>query len=156
MHRDEYSIGDTFYVTVRCVKECLFDIKMNYAREYRLNEAKRQIYRWGGHETNILRYQVPEKLGPLLETQKFEIFIEPEVDYKNIEVHISHDPTFRVLEDKPDLHVTENGISVLMTSKEKLWCTKCNFYLVVNMVHDRRLYATATASSLGQLGKGLI
>ena len=128
---------------------------MNYAREYRLNDGKRQIYRWGGHETNIFKYPVPPKLGTLLETEKFEILIEPEVDYKNIEVHISRDPSFRVIEDKPDVHITDKGLSVQMTSKEKLWCTKCYFYLIVNMVHDRRLYATATASSLGQLGKGM-
>ena len=81
--------------------------------------------------------------------------MEPEVDYKNIEVHISRDPTFKVIEDKPDVHVTDKGLSVQMTYKEKLWCTKCYFYLIVNMVHDRRLYAKATASSLGQLGKGM-
>mmetsp|Transcript_8141 Transcript_8141/g.9780 ORF Transcript_8141/g.9780 Transcript_8141/m.9780 type:complete len:119 (-) Transcript_8141:4534-4890(-) len=41
VHGSFYEIGDTFYVTVRCTNECKFDIKVNYAREYKLNEGKR-------------------------------------------------------------------------------------------------------------------
>lgn len=156
IHSSQYKIGDTFFVTVNCAKECQFDIKMNYAREYKLNSGKRQIYRWGGHETNILKYPVPPKLGANLETEKFEIHLEPEVDYKNIQVHISHDRLLQAVEDKPEVHLTDKGLSVQMNSKEKMWCTKCYFYLIVTMEEDRRLYATAEASSLGQLGKGIV
>ena len=64
-------------------------------------------------------------------------------------MHVTHDPSFRAIEDKPEVHVTEKGLSVQMTSKERMWCTKCYFYLVVTMEHDRRLYVKAEASSLG-------
>ena len=99
---------------------------------------------------------MPPKLGANLDTEKFEIHLEPEVDYKNIQVHISHDRLLQAIEDKPEVHLTDKGLSVQMTSKEKMWCTKCYFYLIVTMEEDRRLYATAEASSLGQLGKGIV
>lgn len=41
IHKKHYAIGDVFFVTVKCANECKFDLKMNYAREYRLNEGKR-------------------------------------------------------------------------------------------------------------------
>jgi len=82
--------------------------------------------------------------------------LEPEIDYKFIEVHLSFDPDLRVLEDKPEVHLTDSGLSVQMTSKDKKWCSDCNVYVIVNMLEDKRLYATATASTLGQVGKGLV
>jgi len=63
VHRDDYKTGDVFFVTVACVNECSYDLKMNFAREYTLYDSKRQIYRWGGHETNLFRFNVPAKIG---------------------------------------------------------------------------------------------
>lgn len=104
------------------------------------------VFRWGGHVTNILRYQVPD--DGLVD--KFEIKIEPEVDYKFIEVYVSHDPKFNVIEDKPASHITDDGLSVLMTDKDTRWCINCYVYVIVNMIEDRRIYVTAESLTTGR------
>lgn len=43
-----------------------------------------------------------------------------------------------------------------MTKKEKLWCSDCYVYIIVNMIEDKRLYATGKSSMLGQAGEGLV
>jgi len=156
VHRQDFKVGDVFYVTVRCVNECQYDLKMNYAQEFGLFDSKRQIFKFSGHETNIFKYWVPAKVAAMTETQKFEILIEPEVDYKHIEMRVTHDPEFRAMEDKPDAHITPKGLTVQMSTKDKFWCTECMVYLVVNMLEERRLYATATPRSLNLVGKGLV
>ena len=42
------------------MNECQYDLKMYYAREFDLNDDERTIYRWGGHVTNILKYNIPD------------------------------------------------------------------------------------------------
>lgn len=58
INEDEYAIGDTFYVTVKCMNACDYDLKMFYAREFELTNSERTVFRWGGHVTNILKLQV--------------------------------------------------------------------------------------------------
>ena len=71
------------------MNECSYDLKAYYAREFELEDGERTTYRWGGHVTNIVKYTVPEVTSSG-ETEKFEILIEPEVDYKYLEVYLSH------------------------------------------------------------------
>ena len=54
-----------------------------------MTDGERMVFRWGGHVTNILKYLVPETTS-IGTTSKFEILIEPEVDYKFIDVFLSH------------------------------------------------------------------
>ena len=51
---------------------CDYELKMYYSREFDLTDSERQIYRWGGHATNILKYRVPETVASG-ETQKIQI-----------------------------------------------------------------------------------
>lgn len=55
------------------------------------------------------------------------------------------DYKFNVVEERPASHITDKGLSVLMTSSDTRWCTNCYVYLIVNMVEDRRVSVTATA-----------
>lgn len=71
------------------MNECTYDLRAYYANEFELIDGERMVFRWGGHVTNILKYKVPETTS-IGTTQKFEILIEPEVDYKFIEVFLSH------------------------------------------------------------------
>ena len=57
------------------------------------------------------------------------------------------DSKFSVVEDRPAKHITDSGLSVLLTSDDTRWCVKCNVYLIVNMIEDKRLYVTSEASS---------
>ena len=82
-------MGDILYITIACMNECTYDLRAYYANEFELVDGERMVFRWGGHVTNILKYKVPETTSIGL-TEKFEILIEPEVDYKFIEVFLSH------------------------------------------------------------------
>ena len=108
------------------------------------------VFRWGGHATNILKYKVPELTADQTLTDKFEILIDPEVDYKTIEVFLANEGTdgnFSLLESKEARHVTERGINVLVTSADSRWCVNCYVYLIVNIIEDRRIYVTTKALS---------
>jgi len=89
IHKDDYVMGDIFFITIHCMNECTFDLKMSYASDLELEDSERTLFRWGGHSTNILRYKVPNTTSAGL-TKKFEILVAPEVDYKYMEVYLSH------------------------------------------------------------------
>lgn len=90
VHSSEFEVGDVLYITIACMNECSYDLRAYYAQEFELSDSERMVFRWGGHVTNILKYRVPETTS-IGETQKFEVLVEPEVDYKFIEVFLSHD-----------------------------------------------------------------
>ena len=71
------------------MNECTYDLKQFYAQEFNLTDSERKVYRWGGHVTNILKFRVPATTATGV-TNKFEILVEPEVDFKYIEVYLSH------------------------------------------------------------------
>ena len=50
-----------------------------------------------------------------------------------------------MIEDRPANHITNAGLSVLLTSKDTRWCVNCYIYLIVNMIEDRRIYVTSEA-----------
>ena len=148
------------------MNECTYDLRAFYANEFELIDGERMVFRWGGHVTNILKYKVPETTS-IGTTQKFEILIEPEVDYKFIEVFLSHgksltfhqmiyalllvDSKYSVIEDRPARHITDSGLSVLLTSEDTRWCVDCYVYLIVNMIEDKRIYVTSEATSANKV-----
>ena len=146
VHSSDFEVGDVLYITIACMNECTYDLRAYYANEFELEEGERMVFRWGGHSTNILKYKVPD-VTEVGATQKFEISMHPEVDYKYIEAYLSHDNKFNVIEDRPARHVTDKGLSVLMTSSDTLWCVDCYVYIILSMVDDRRIYVTAEARS---------
>lgn len=89
IHKDDYSIGDTLYITISCMNACDYDLRMFYAREFEIADSERTLYRWGGHSTVIVKYKVPttSSSGAI---RKFDINFAPEVDHKFMEVYLSH------------------------------------------------------------------
>ena len=149
IHSDDFEIGDTLFITVFCMNECTYDLRPYYAEEYDLEDGERMVFRWGGHVTNILRYLVPDYTD-IGATYKFEISLEPEIDYKYLEVYVSHDSKYSVIEDRPARHITDEGLSVYMTSEDTRWCVNCYVYLIVNMIEDKRLYVTSQARTVNE------
>ena len=58
------------------------------------------------------------------------------------------DDKLSVIEDRPTPHLLDTGISVMMNNKDYNWCTNCNLYLIVNMIDDKRVYVTGSATSI--------
>ena len=52
-----------------------------------------------------------------------------------------------MIEDRPARHITDAGLSVLLTSDNTRWCVDCYVYLIVNMIEDKRIYVTSEATS---------
>ena len=52
-----------------------------------------------------------------------------------------------MIEDRPARHITDAGLSVLLTSDNTRWCVDCYVYLIVNMIDDKRIYVTSEATS---------
>lgn len=50
-----------------------------------------------------------------------------------------------MIEDRPARHITDSGLSILMTKDDTRWCVNCYIYLIVNMIEDRRIYVKAEA-----------
>lgn len=77
------------WIAVRCVRFCSFDLRTSYVREIDLVEGRRATYRWGGHQTHILKYTVPESTAeePI---NSFSVMLQPEGDYQHLQVFISY------------------------------------------------------------------
>lgn len=145
--KDQVELNDIFLVTVYCRNECDYDLRTYYAPEIDISNAKRSVKRFGGHSSNILKYFIPEfSSGGLTDT--IDIRIEPEGDYKYLEVYVSFDENFSIIEDRPTRHILDNGLSVMINSNDYRWCTSCNLYIIVNMIEDRRVYITSNASPI--------
>ena len=52
-----------------------------------------------------------------------------------------------MIEDRPARHITDAGLSVLLTSDNTRWCVDCYVYLIVNMIEDKRIYVMSEATS---------
>jgi hypothetical protein len=104
MQQGSFEVGDNIYITVYCRQECEFDIRAYYAKEQEIRERERMNFRWGGHSVAILKYYVPELSGEGF-TDSFNIKVEPEQPYAQIDVFVSFDNNFNIMEDRPAQHI---------------------------------------------------
>lgn len=58
--KGQAEVNDIFLITVQCLNECTYDLRTYYAQEVDVAGNDRAVYRWGGHSTNILKYEIPE------------------------------------------------------------------------------------------------
>jgi len=146
IEKENIQIGDVFYITVRCNNECVYDLRTYYAREEDITDKQGEVYRWGGHSSAYLTYYIAEFTGAGA-TERIEIKFEPEGNYKYIDVFISFDKNFNLIEDKPHYHLLDSGVAVMLNKRDYRWCVDCTLYILVNMIEDRRLYITSDAFS---------
>lgn len=140
-----YAVGDTFYITVACMKQCTYDIKSYYSPEYVLEDSVKTPFRWNGTSTTVLRYDVPRlsQTGGL--TNRVRIVISPEAKFEQIRVVFSSDSQLIMREDRASALLLDNSMVVYITDETIRWCTDCSIWLIVNTIGDRRLYVTASA-----------
>ena len=55
-----------------------------------------------------------------------------------------------MIEDRAISHMTDKGLSLLMTEADATWCVDCYIYVIVNMVEDRRIYVTASTKTTNE------
>jgi hypothetical protein len=71
--------------------------------------------------------------------------VEPEEQYSHIEVFLSLDANFKVIEEKPAIHILKNGVAIKFGKNDFEWCVKCYVYLILNISKESRYYITAQA-----------
>lgn len=86
--KNEFSVGSVFLITVRCLNECSYDLRSFWSVEQDISNTKRKVHRWGGHSSAILSFYVPVFSNSGV-TESVDIRIEPEGDYKYMEVYVS-------------------------------------------------------------------
>jgi len=111
-----------------------------------LADGARTTYRFAGYSTNYLKYYIPDASSDGM-TNSLTVKFEPETDFTFVEVFMSLDSSFKIIEERPAQHILEDGIAIEFNSNDYYWCTRCDVYLIINTIESERLYVTAKAES---------
>jgi len=76
-------------------------------------------------------------------TRSVEIYVQPEHQYTKLDLYLSLDDTFYILEETPAPHLSASGKAVKFTDKHNKWCTKCAVYAILNVYEEDRYYITS-------------
>lgn len=140
----EFASGEILYMGVYCAESCSYKLKTWYANVIDMSEANRKQMRFAQYSTTILKYKIPRQSGGKF-TKSYEIQIEPEEQYQPIELFLSLDDTFQIIEEKPASHVSKTSIGLKFGEKDYQWCTNCFIYAIVNIEIEDRYYLTSVA-----------
>ena len=72
-----------------------------------------------------------------------EILIEPEDYYSEVDLYLSLDSNFYIIEEKPSTHIIKNGVGLKFGKGDYQWCTNCYIYLIANIYKEQRYYITS-------------
>lgn len=80
----------------------------------------------------------------------------PEDSFSRVEMFMSYDAKFSLVEDHRATQVLEDGVAIRASRKDVDWCSKCYVYLLVNVEKEQRYYLTTRAHIFEpNLGPGL-
>lgn len=107
-----------------------------------LTTSNRQQIRFQAYSTYILKYEIPDKV---LEdnTKSVEIYVQPEHSYVPLDLYLSLDSSFYIIEETPAAHVTSTGKAIKFSENEENWCRNCPIYAIINIYADDRYYITS-------------
>lgn len=80
-------------------------------------------------------------------TRSVEIYVEPEHQYTELDLLLSLDAAFYLIEETPAAHVTATGKAIKFTDRNAKWCRNCPIYAILNIYQEDRYYIT----SLGRI-----
>lgn len=98
--------------------------------------------RFQAYSTYILKYVIPDKVQED-NTKSVEIYVQPEHSYVPVDLFLSLDPSFYLIEETPAAHVTSTGKSIKFSENEENWCRNCPIYAIINVYADDRYYITS-------------
>lgn len=147
VHHGEWTVGDTFYFGVRCEQTCKYKLKIELRQVFDLPNSDRATFRFERYSTQLMRYYIPEMVKNMpIRYVKFAF--ESENSYERIQLFLSQSNRFDMQQERVPVHVLENGVGLMLTKKDIVWCTKCYIYLLLNIDQEDRYYATARAEGL--------
>ena len=111
IQKGDFAIGETLYIGISCTRKCSYKFRIWFTPTVDLTTSNRRQLRFEGYSTYILKYTIPEEV--LEETTKsVEIYVQPEHPYSLIDMFLSLDQTFYIIEEKPAAHVTSTGKAI--------------------------------------------
>mmetsp|Transcript_22972 Transcript_22972/g.22315 ORF Transcript_22972/g.22315 Transcript_22972/m.22315 type:complete len:188 (+) Transcript_22972:289-852(+) len=137
---------DMFYIGIRCIEECVYDLKVMYMTTANLldNEAYLEIVE--GHQSNLFVYSVPSSANDGF-TSAFKVTIVGDNTYQPIDIALSLDEDIYQIEEKLNKLVLGKGMGIKFTSDSISFCTNCNVYLLIEFQAQGAYYITASATA---------
>jgi len=84
-----------------------------------------------------MRYYIPSKAGDFqLDTKAIKMSIEPEDDFTRMEMFLSLDANFYLIEEKPATHIMLDGIGIKFGVNDFGWQVKSYVYLIINIYKE--------------------
>jgi len=139
LHRGEFTEGETFYVGVHCVRECEYTLRVWLGNIIDLTENvgyERTLMRFDADSTQILRYYIPAAIKERRASRKTEsvvVKVEPEDRYSEVDIYLSLDSNFYIIEEAPAFHIMANGVAIKFGKADESWCVQCYIYVIVNV-----------------------
>lgn len=98
--------------------------------------------RFDAYSTYILKYEVPETVLEEV-TKSVEIYVQPEHRYLQLDLFLSLDANFYLIEESPAAHLTATGKAIKFTDRDYKWCRNCPVYGILNVYDEDRYYITS-------------
>jgi hypothetical protein len=76
-------------------------------------------------------------------TKSVEIYVQPEHRYTQVDLFLSLDSSFYLIEETPAAHVSSTGTAIKFTDKDYKWCRNCPIYAIINVYEEDRYYITS-------------
>ena len=107
-----------------------------------MTTSNRRQLRFDAYSTYILKYVVPDNILEEI-TRSIEIYVQPEHQYTQIDLLLSLDAAFYLIEETPAAHVTATGKAIKFTDRDLKWCRNCAVYAILNIYDEDRYYITS-------------
>jgi len=145
IHPDDIYTGDVFYIGVTCLNDCRYGIKADFVEGWlTVDDGVRTTFVASDNSTIKINYEVP-KSGNGGNTEWFEIVVESVDNQSPIDMYLAMDDQFSISSFYPQTFMTDDGIGIKYSDWEEDWCTKCDVYVIVNVLKQGRYYVTITS-----------
>ena len=140
----DFAVSDTLFFGVTCRAECSYKLKVWYADLLELGEAERQQLRFAEYSTTLVSMRIP-RLVSGLPTSSWEVKLEAEQKHASMDLWLSLDDRFQVVEERPAAFFDDRSIGVKFSSTDYAWCTECTVYAIFNVEEEGRHYVSTIA-----------
>jgi len=127
---------------ITCTRACSYKLRIWFTATVDLTTSNRRQLRFDAYSTYILKYVVPEKVLEE-DTKSIEIYVQPEHPYTAIDLFLSLDASYYLIEETPAAHISKTGKAIKFTDRDYKWCRNCAVYAILNVYSEDRYYITS-------------
>ena len=142
IQKGDFAIGETLYIGIACTRACSYKLRIWFTPTVDLTTSNRRQLRFAAYSTYILKYVVPDNILEEI-TRSVEIYVQPEHQYTQLDLLLSLDATFYLIEETPAAHVTASGKAIKFSDRNAKWCRNCAVYAILNIYEEDRYYITS-------------